>query len=169
MQIMEISRILVIVLLSAGWLSACRDRDKLPPTTPQPIHRQYSGQVKPVSVSELRAHQASWAKNGYARYQFHFEVQISFTRIGPMIVHVDGGKVVKVRDLSADPRWARDGGIEIPTVERLFQAMITSVEKKELPVRAEFHPILHFPTEVHSGYPEMDAGTVYFLWNMRLP
>jgi len=162
-------RILLIALLGVGWFSACGEANKPLPVTPKQVERKVSGhQIKPVSVSELRAHQALWVTNSRTRYRFYFQAQISFFAEGPMIVEVDDGKVVKVTDLNADLRPKGLPALEIPTVEQLFEALFKDVEAKHT-VRAEFHPILHYPTEVWFGSPETDAGKVYFFWNMQFP
>ena len=138
--------------------------------------REPSGTVGPIfvstavrgegSVDHLRLRQRQWAALRLADYDFDFAAMCfcapSFTQ--PAVVHVRGGRVVRVTPRGGHPAAPLDA---YPTIDDLFARAIAALERDDF-VEGEFDGRYGYPTTITIGTLANDAGTRYSVANVRM-
>jgi hypothetical protein len=118
------------------------------------------------TLHDLRTRQQQWAALGLADYDYDFAAVCfcapSFTQ--PAVVHVRGGRVVRVTPRGDHPAAPLDA---YPTIDDLFARAVAALERDDV-VEGEFDRLYGYPTSITIGTLANDAGTAYTVANVRM-
>lgn len=118
---------------------------------------------------ELAAGRTRWARAGSTSYT------MTINRTCECLLEMGGSVVIVVRNGVVESRHYVQSGTAVapeyaelfPTVEGLFALIGTAVRDGTLPLDAQYHPTLGYPTRFAVGDPAVDAP-VYTVTELRL-